>query len=139
MAAGCMWPTATTAPSRASTRQAARWSRPPPVGTHPFGLALDRSGRRLYSADVISNTVTVLDADSLQVIATVHVGNTPYCLALTADGARLFVTNQHAGTVSVIDTASLRVIQTLTKGLDYPEGILVTPDDRRIMVANWFQ
>ncbi len=48
-----------------------------------------------------------------------------------------FVTNQGDNSVSVIDTELGQVIHVTPVG-EYPEGILVAPDGRRVYVANWF-
>ena len=41
------------------------------VGEHPFGLALDSARWRLYTANVLSNDVTALDAETLTVLGSV--------------------------------------------------------------------
>jgi YVTN family beta-propeller protein len=48
------------------------------VGRRPWGIALSPDGKRLYTADGGTNTVTVIDIPRRQVIATVAVGEKPY-------------------------------------------------------------
>ena len=85
--------------------------------------------------NVGSNDVSVLDADTGDLLATVPVGDRPYGVAF-AQGAA-FVSNQYAGTVSVLDLATLDQRAVLTVG-DYPEGIDTSADGSLVIVANWF-
>lgn len=102
------------------------------VGRHPFGVTL--AGGRAYAADVLSDTVSVVDLASHRLIATIPTGERPYAVAFAA--GRGFVTNQYGGSVTVFDAGSHAVIATLAVG-DYPEGIAATPDGRAVLVANW--
>lgn len=102
------------------------------VGRHPFGVTL--AGGRAYAADVLSNTVSVVDLASRRRIAAIPTGERPYAVAFA--GGRGFVTNQQGGSVTVFDAGSHAVIATLTVG-EYPEGIAATPDGRAVLVANW--
>ncbi len=47
------------------------------VGARPGGLAVSPDGRRLFTANGPSNDVSVIDADSFRVIATIRVGTGP--------------------------------------------------------------
>jgi len=105
-----------------------------PVGERPFGIAVDREGRRAYTANVGSNDVSVIDIAENSEIGRVKTGLRPYAVAL-AQG-RGFVTDQYDGTVSVFDLATLKPLKRITVG-DYPEGIAATADGLRIIVANW--
>lgn len=49
-----------------------------PVGARPWGIALSRDGRRLYTANGSSNDVTILDTSSLSVLKKVPVGAGPW-------------------------------------------------------------
>jgi len=53
-----------------------------PVGARPWGIALSRDGRRLYSANGPSNDVSIIDAGSLTVLKKVPVGKGPWGVAL---------------------------------------------------------
>jgi YVTN family beta-propeller protein len=48
-----------------------------PVGARPWGIALSRDGRRLYTANGSSNDVTVVDTSSLSVLKKIPVGKGP--------------------------------------------------------------
>jgi len=48
-----------------------------PVGKRPWGIALSPDGRRLYTADGRSNTVSVIDTGIRKVVGAVPVGERP--------------------------------------------------------------
>ena len=48
------------------------------VGRRVWGIALTRDGSRLYTADGVSNTVSVVDTASLTVAETIEVGEAPW-------------------------------------------------------------
>ena len=62
-----------------------------------------------YIANLNSNTVSVIDTENNNLIATVPVGIGPLGVAASPDGTRIYVTNSNygrRGAVSVIDTAT---------------------------------
>jgi YVTN family beta-propeller protein len=132
------------------------------VGLHPIGVAVspvqrkredehergDVSGRdrepdggKVYVANELSNSVSVIDTATNTVIATIPVGTDPRAVAVSPDGSRVYVTNanhsQPAGTVSVIDGETNTAIATIPVG-NTPVGVSVTPDGSRVYVANAF-
>jgi YVTN family beta-propeller protein len=52
------------------------------VGQRPWGMALTRDGKKLYTANGPSNDVTVVDTDRLSAIATIPVGKIPWGVAI---------------------------------------------------------
>jgi YVTN family beta-propeller protein len=52
------------------------------VGTRPWGVAITPDGKKLYTANGPSNDVSVIDTDSLKVIATIPAGQSPWGVAL---------------------------------------------------------
>ncbi|MGB1800941.1 MAG: hypothetical protein ACPHLK_08955, partial [Gammaproteobacteria bacterium] len=49
-----------------------------PVGKRVWGLALTKDGKRLFTTDGVSGTVSVIDTDKNEVIKTVTVGKFPW-------------------------------------------------------------
>jgi YVTN family beta-propeller protein len=90
------------------------------VGVSPYELALTPDGKRLFVSNWGDKTVSVVDADRLQVIKTIPVGFNPNDMVLAPDG-RLFVACSNENTVYVIDTASLAVVEKISTAL-YPEA-----------------
>jgi len=53
-----------------------------PVGQRPWGIALSPDGRKLYTANGISNDVSVVDTATNKVITTIKAGDGPWGIAL---------------------------------------------------------
>jgi len=105
-----------------------------PVMSQPFGIVASPDGALVYVANFGSNSVSVVDTLSLEVVATVFVDSGPFALALSPDGATLYVsTNQN--TVSVVDTATRTKTGSIPVG-NHPQGVSVTPDGATLYVAN---
>ena len=66
----------------------------------------------------------VLDANTLEVHATIPVGKRVWGLAMSADGSRLYTTDGVSNQVSVIDTAADEVIAQIPVG-KFPWGVAV--------------
>lgn len=80
-----------------------------------------------YIANLGSDTVSVVDAATQNVVATIAVGSNPDGVAVTPDGARVYVANFLSDTVSVIDAGTNTVTATIDVGSG-PVGVAVTPD-----------
>jgi YVTN family beta-propeller protein len=72
------------------------------VGDAPAGVAVTPDGATAYVANVVDDTVSVIDTATNTVTATITVGDGPIFVAVSPDGTRAYVTNQADGTVSVI-------------------------------------
>ena len=102
------------------------------AGEHPFAITF-HSGR-IWTADVNSDTVSVIDPLKGQLVGQIETGSHPYGIAFA--GGRGFITNQYASTLTVFDPDSLEVLDEIEVG-DYPEGIAPLPDGSGVAVANW--
>ena len=90
---------------------------------------------RVYVTASHSDSVSVIDASTNTVTATVSVGDFPFGIAVTPDGSRVYVANLSGNSVSVIDTGTNTVTATVPVG-KVVDGIVVTPDGSRAYVAN---
>jgi YVTN family beta-propeller protein len=109
-----------------------------------------------YVSNEDGNTVTVIDTVRGAVIATVPVGRRPRGLKLSHDGRLLYVAvsglpkcppkmpdaecekqprDLKADGIAVVDTATRHVVDLLKAGSD-PEQFDVSPDGRRLFIAN---
>ena len=61
-----------------------------------------------------SDNVSVIDAVTNKVTASVDVGNDPWGIAVTPDGTKVYVANYGSNTTSVINTATNKVIATVS-------------------------
>jgi len=49
-----------------------------PVGKRVWGLAMTKDGKRIYTTDGVSNTVSVIDTGTNETVATIPVGEMPW-------------------------------------------------------------
>jgi len=91
---------------------------------------------RVYVANESSNSVTVVDAESLQVVATIDAKNhATHDLALSRDGRYLLATNLSPGRLSVIDTTALETIASVFTGAR-AHVVAFTNDEQQAWIAN---
>jgi YVTN family beta-propeller protein len=106
------------------------------VGDHPFHMAV--LGADLYVANNQDGTVSVIDTNDNIVVRTIEVGGHP-CAVAAALG-RVYVTDygfyggQSTHSVSVVGARG-DVVGAIPVGY-YPSGVAVSPDNRRVYVAN---
>jgi YVTN family beta-propeller protein len=96
----------------------------------------DVTGARVFVANESSNSVTVVDGDSFQVVGTVDARNhATHDLAVSRDGRWLFATNLASGRLSAINTRSLETVASIATG-DRAHVVTLTNDNRQAWVAN---
>src|SRR5688572_25952939 len=96
----------------------------------------EASRSRVFVANESSNSVTVVDGDSFQVIATVDARNhATHDLAVSRDGRWLFATNLASGRLSAINTRALETVASIATG-DRAHVVTLTNDNRQAWVAN---
>ncbi len=88
------------------------------AGSFAATLALSPDGNRLYALDQGNWRVVVLDAHSLDRIASVPTGAYPYGLAVSSDGVHLYVTNSGLFEYSMIPDGDAK--DPLKAGLHFP-------------------
>jgi YVTN family beta-propeller protein len=108
-----------------------------PVGKDPTGVAVSPDGSKVYVANQIDGTVSVIATASNSVTATVTVGSSPQGVVVTPDGSKAYVANFGSNNVSVITTASNTVAGAIPVGTS-PYGVATTPDGSKVYVANEF-
>ena len=105
-----------------------------------YELALTPDQSRIYVANALGNSVSVIDTASNTVIATTPVESFPDGITVTPNGEFVYVANNgdnspNSNTVSVISTATNQVVRTITVG-GAPFLPKVTPDGSRVYVSN---
>jgi len=110
------------------------------LGSIPTGqpeshmLAITRDGRRGYTANVASGTVSVLDLEAKALLHVIPVSPTIQRIALSTDDRRVFTADQTRPELAVIDTASNTVAQRVPlPGVAY--GTATTPDGKWLIAA----
>jgi YVTN family beta-propeller protein len=104
--------------------------------TRPPATEIPQERTRVYVANESSNSVTVIDARTYQVLATVDARNhATHDLALSRDGSLLLATNLASGRLSLIDTATMETVGSIYTG-ERAHVVAFTNDDRQAWIAN---
>ena len=82
------------------------------VGTQPISTAASLDGRRAYSHSGMDSTVTVIDAPTMSVIATVPVASFPNAIAARPDAGQAYVALSD-GTVAVLDGPTNTIVGSI--------------------------
>jgi YVTN family beta-propeller protein len=113
-----------------------------PVEVNPYALVLSDNGQTLFVSNWGSDSVSVIDVNTLRVTGRVAVGDNPNDMALSKDG-RLFVSCSNDNTVVVIDTKTRQVIERVSTALtpNSPEGstpnaLALDRENQMLFVAN---
>lgn len=106
-----------------------------PVGTNPDAVAVDPTTHMLYVANSGSNTVSIVDGETLHVTATVPVGTGPDGVAVDPSMQTVYVANGGGKSVSVLNGATNQVIATIPTG-DRPGPIAVDASRHIVYVAD---
>ncbi|RYZ07492.1 MAG: YncE family protein [Comamonadaceae bacterium] len=97
-------------------------------GAHAFRAAGDR--RHVYLSNRVGNTISKIDLEKLEVVATLPAPGGPDCMDVLADGKLLLVTSRWARKLTVIDTEARKVVRQVTVGKS-PHGVWTLDHARR--------
>ncbi len=99
-------------------------------------LVASADAKRIYTANIRSNTVTVFDSTTppMKVIQ-IPVGNQPEGIDLSPDGKELWVGQNSEGKITIIDTATNKVKESVQTG-GVPIRVKFTPDGKRVLVSS---
>lgn len=107
-----------------------------PAGSHPHGIALDLDGRRAFVGNHDTNSLSVIDTQSLLVTATIPLpsANGPNGVAYHAGTDRVYVANRDSHNLSIVDPSHQAWIANRAVGTQ-PDGVIAAGD--LIYVANF--
>lgn len=109
------------------------------VGINPTGLTANPIRNEIYvvntGAATQSGSVSVIDAESNVVTATIPVHRQPYFISVDPEGRRGYVANSGSNTVSVLDLEHHREIYVAGTG-EQPGLARIAPDSRTLVVTN---
>jgi YVTN family beta-propeller protein len=97
-------------------------------------IILTADGTLLLAANPDSNSISLVDTASRELIAEIQVGVTPRSLGLSADESLVYVSNQGSDDISVVDLVSRAVVASIPVG-DRPTGLVLSPDGDHLAVA----
>ena len=102
-----------------------------------LGAALAPSAEAItvYVSNEKDNTISVVDGQSYEVIATVPVGQRPRGIVFSAEGNELYICTSDDNHIEVLDLNTLEVTRTLRSGPD-PEVFVLHPDVNPLYIAN---
>lgn len=92
----------------------------------PYGVAFDKSGKRIFVAAAAAQTLQVFDADTLKPIGQDSIGKRCWHFTFTPDGSKLLMACGRSDNVYVIDANNYKTLKILT-GFQTPWGILAYP------------
>ncbi len=112
-----------------------------PVGGFP--LAVAAANGKAYVSNERDGNVSVVDPAKGTVLSTITTGDNPTSMTLDSKKETLFVSNSGSDIISVIDTHSDKVTHSiLLRSGDLlrvagatPQGLVLTPDGKRLFVA----
>lgn len=97
---------------------------------------VSRDGLRLYTANIGTENVSVIDRKTGNLIAQIPCGGGAEGMSFTPDDKYLWVGNQTAGTITIVDLATYKPIETFAcKGM--PVRIKFTNDGKFALVPGW--
>jgi YVTN family beta-propeller protein len=110
------------------------------IGSVPTGepeshmLAISADGRRGYTANVKSGTVSVLNLEARKLVAVIPVATVVQRISLSLDGKWAFTADETKARLAVIDTATNTVSTSIPlPGIAF--GTTPTPDGKSLLVA----
>jgi YVTN family beta-propeller protein len=102
-------------------------------GSHMVGVSAD--GRRAWTGDMGSHTVSELDLVAGTYLRSIPVPNTPEAINVTPDGREVWVGSNQTGKVSVVDVAT-GALTTAAEGVSWPYRVLFTPDTKTVVIPD---
>ncbi len=108
----------------------------PTYGEISHMVYVSPDGTRLYTANIESQDVSVLDRTTGNLITKIPCGRGVEGMGFSNDGRRLWALNQEAGTISVIDVPNDRVLATFPCP-GAPVRVAFTPGGTLALVPSW--
>lgn len=104
------------------------------VGQKPAEVTFSADGQKVFVANGVSNSVSVIDPFKKQVINTLSVGENPVGAWVGSD-QRMYVDNEESQSISIINAQSLQIEQTLPLGF-MPGMAALHPNQQELWVSD---
>lgn len=108
---------------------------PDEAGDGPIALAFVRGGTEVAVLHRASADLTFFDARSGELVARLVLGGDPSALGATSNGATLLVIDRATTELVWVDVAARAVSRRQSIPTATPRAVLVTPDDRTVVVV----
>lgn len=108
------------------------------IGYSPYDLVYNQNENKLYSANLFSNNVTIIDGVNNTMITTVQVGSMEYgggILVYNSINNRIYCVNCFSDNISVIDGSTNLVTATIPMG-NVPYAVVYNNENNKIYCAN---
>ena len=110
------------------------------TGKECEGIGVSPDGRWVWAGNRAEDTVSIIDADTLELVKTLESPGFPYRVEFTPDGRYALVPHARSGTLMVGDVAAQRVLRHIPLGLtnvDQPStaGVFPHPDNVHAFVT----
>ncbi len=102
-------------------------------GSHMVAVTGD--GRRAWTGNIGSNTVSELDLTTGVALRTIAVPAQPEAINVTPDGRKVWVGSNATGTVSEVD-AETGTVASVATGLGWPYRVLYSPDTSLVLLPD---
>lgn len=110
------------------------WKIPVQAQSERFDITPD--GKRAYVANLVAQTISVVDLDRGTVIDTIaSPERLPFNVLVSPRGARVFVANVMGNSILEIDTTTNKVLSTIRTAAG-PNGMTFTPDGDNILITS---
>ncbi len=106
-----------------------------PVGVWPKAIRIAPDGRKAYVTNFDSQSVSVLDLDSQQVVKTVDLGDNAVEADFSLDESKLYVSGWLHDEFYILDRETY-AIEKIRVG-DKPKGVTTAPGGKKVYVVNW--
>jgi YVTN family beta-propeller protein len=107
-----------------------------PVQAQSERFDITPDGARAYVANLVGQTISVVDLEKGEVIATIpSPEKLPFNVLISPKGNRAFVANVMGNTIIEIDTITNQVVNTI-KTAAGPNGMTFTPDGDNILITD---
>lgn len=95
----------------------------------PVGMVITSDSKRLYVANGRGKTVSAIDLNTFEVLASVEVGPRSWGIVLSEDERFLYTANGPSDDVTVVNTESMEVVTRINVG-ESPWGVAIGPNPR---------
>lgn len=92
----------------------------------PYGVAFDRSGKRIFVSAAAAQKLQIFDAGTLKELGETPIGKRCWHFTFTPDDSKLLIACGRSNNVYVIDASTYKTLKILT-GFQTPWGILAYP------------